>query len=106
MRNQEKTTPKNVSLLLIVLATVTVAVAIILLVSTMMKYQDRMEQIDQLRAQKDALENRVEQLEDELDAAVDDDYIASVAHDKLGMYYPDEVIYYDGESKETETTSK
>lgn len=106
MRNQEKATSKNVSLLLIVLAVVTVAVTIILLVSTMMKYQDRIEQIDQLKAQKDALENRVEQLEDALDAAIDDDYIASVAHDKLGMYYPDEIIFGDGESEETETTSK
>lgn len=106
MRNQEKTTSKNVSLLLIVLAVVTVAVTVILLVSTMMKYQDRIEQINQLKAQKDALENRIEQLEDALDAAIDDDYIASVAHDKLGMYYPDEIIFGDGGAEETETTSK
>lgn len=106
MRNEEKTASKNVSLLLIALAAVTVVVSVVLLVSTMMKYQDRIEQIDQLKAQKDALENRVEQLEDELDAAIDDDYIASVAHDKLGMYYPDEIIFGDGGAEETETTSK
>lgn len=106
MRNRERNTSKSINLWLVVLAAVTVLVSVVLLVSTMMKYRDRIEQIEQLKAQKDALENRVEQLKDQLDAVVDDDYIASVAHDKLGMYYPDEIVFGDGEAKETETASE
>ena len=85
-----------------IVAAVTFLVAVVLLVSTMMTFNDRQEQIKQLQAQKDALEEKVEQLQDQLDAVMDDDYIASVAHDKLGMFFPDEIIYHGGSETETE----
>ena len=108
MPSENKSFEKNISIFLITVAAVTLMVAIVLFVSTMIKITDRREQIDQLQAQKDVLEDKVEQLRSQLEAAMDEDYIASVAHDKLGMYYPDEIIYHDGKEsgKESETETE
>ena len=106
MSSKNKSIEKNVSIFLVTVAAVTLVVAIILFVSTMIKINDRKEQINQLVAQKNALEDKVEQLSSQLEAAMDEDYIASVAHDKLGMFYPDEIIYHDGKETKPETETE
>lgn len=50
---------------------------------------------DALQAQIDAAKQRVEDLQYEIDAPINEDYVESYAKDELGMNYPDEVVYYN-----------
>ena len=43
--------------------------------------------------------DQISELEADLEAPFDDEYIEKVAHDKLGMRYPQEIIYYSGEGE-------
>ncbi|MBP3368157.1 MAG: septum formation initiator family protein [Clostridia bacterium] len=52
---------------------------------------------DALQEKIDTLSEHIDELESDLDAPFDDEYVEKVAHDKLGMRYPQEVIYYSGE---------
>ena len=54
---------------------------------------------DALQEKIDALSEHVAELEADLDAPFDDEYVEKVAHDKLGMRYPQEIIYYSGEGE-------
>lgn len=96
MQNEEKKTSRHINVLLVSLAAVMLIASIVIFVSTMMKFNDRNEQIEKLRAEKKALEEKIDELNDKLDRVMDEEYIAGIAHDKLNMYYPDEIIYYDG----------
>ena len=53
---------------------------------------------DALQEKIDSLSEHITELEADLDAPFDDEYVEKVAHDKLGMRYPQEIIYYSGES--------
>ncbi len=54
-------------------------------------------QADELRTSIDNLDAYINELESDIAEPFDDEYIAKVAHDKLGMRYPQEVIYYSGD---------
>jgi len=41
----------------------------------------------------------ISELEADIEKPFDEEYISEVAHDKLGMRYPQEVVFYSGESK-------
>ncbi len=42
-------------------------------------------------------EERVDRIRSELDKPFDDDYIEEIAREKLGMRYPQEVVFYSGD---------
>ena len=51
----------------------------------------RKQLIEQVREYSEALEQKIEDLEQPFD----DDYVIRVAREKLGYHLPDEIIYYN-----------
>ncbi|MBO4217233.1 MAG: septum formation initiator family protein [Clostridia bacterium] len=79
-----------------------IAVAVLLIVSTVTLVQNRI-QINTLREQKEDLEETVEELNErieeikyDLSRELTDDYIVRTARDKLNMHLPGEIVFYYG----------
>ncbi len=51
---------------------------------------------DTLREEVNDMEEYISELQADIDRPFDDDYVAEIAHDKLGLRYPQEIIYYSG----------
>ncbi|MGN1346662.1 MAG: septum formation initiator family protein [Eubacteriales bacterium] len=49
---------------------------------------------DALREEVEEMQNYISELEADLEKPFDEEYVAKIAHDKLGMRYPQEVIFY------------
>ncbi len=69
--------------------------AVISVVELQFQYNDYKTERDILKADVNALEEEVEQLQDQLDMPIDDDYIVEVAEDKLSLRLPEEIIFYN-----------
>ena len=81
-------------LMKVALATLFVAALVICIANVM--------RVNQLRAQTEELQAEYERLREEnkklqyfLNKEVDEDYIIEYARDVLGMYFPDEDVYYN-----------
>ena len=61
----------------------------------MMKYNELRSERDSLRAQVDEIKITIEELQNELDAPFDDDYVIKIAREKLGLSLPYSVIFYN-----------
>ncbi len=82
---------------------VTTIVLVILLVYAAVRLVSVHMQIEAARAEQAALEEQAEAMETEnaemeyaLENSGEDDVIAGIARDKLGLTFPDEQIYSDG----------
>ena len=53
---------------------------------------------DELRGEIELLEENINELKADLERPFDAEYIAEVAEEKLGLRYPQEVIFYTGEN--------
>ncbi len=53
---------------------------------------------DELRGEIEVLEEDINELKADLERPFDAEYIAEVAEEKLGLRYPQEVIFYTGEN--------
>ena len=92
-------TPSYKTLYKIFLSVLLIA-SIVIFVSGYLRYTE-------LQSRKEVLQNEVKQIEleiDELQYLVgvpkdDYDYMVRVAKEKLGLYFPDETIYYNGMNK-------
>lgn len=89
----EKSLGKSM-LMKVALASVLVAALVISIANVM--------RVNQLRAQTEELQAEYEKLREEnkrlqyfLNKEVDEDYIIEYARDVLGMYFPDEDVYYN-----------
>ena len=60
----------------------------------LMQYNQKMSEAEKLKAEKEILEEKIEEMRYRLDSPLDDDYIARIAREKLGLCYPDEIIFY------------
>ena len=60
-----------------------------------MQYNQKKQEAEKLAAEKAILEEKIDEMRYRLDSPLDDDYIARVAREKLGLCYPDEIIYYN-----------
>lgn len=69
--------------------------AVITIVELQLKYNQYELQRDQLRAEISNLEDKVEELEDQASSEVDEQYIISVAKEKLNLRLPEEIIFYN-----------
>ena len=54
---------------------------------------------DELRSEIELLEENINELKADLERPFDAEYIAEVAEEKLGLRYPQEVIFYTGENE-------
>ena len=63
-----------------------------------MQYNQKMQEAEQLEKEKEVLEEQVEQMRYRLDSPLDDEYVARVAREKLGLCFPEEIIFYNNGS--------
>lgn len=75
---------------------VLVAFFIISFVSLRLRQNDLAAQADELREQIDEMDEYIAELRSDLDRPFDEEYISEIAHSKLGLRYPQEIIYYSG----------
>lgn len=61
---------------------------------SVMKYNDIMEEKEEKEAYILELNNEIDRLEYLVDAPLDDSYKIRVAREKLGMCFPDEIIFH------------
>lgn len=59
-----------------------------------MRYNENQEKIDEKDAYVIELKNEIQRLEYMLDAPLDDEFKIRIAREKLGMCFPDEIIFY------------
>lgn len=93
IRDSEKSLGKSM-LTKVALASVLVASLVISIANLMVTNQLR-DQTDEMQAEYDKLKEENRKLQYFLNKEVDEDYIIEYARDVLGMYFPDEEIYYN-----------
>lgn len=75
---------------------VLLAFFIVSFVSLRLRQNDLAAQADGLRAQIDEMDEYIYELRSDLERPFDEEYISEIAHSKLGLRYPQEIIYYSG----------
>ena len=72
-----------------------VVFAVISVVELQFQYNDYKLQRDILKAEVQALEEEKDALEEQLATEIDEEYIISVAKEKLSLRLPEEIIFYN-----------
>ena len=73
-----------------------IALFIFLIIQMHLQNSDKQERIAELNLQITEMQDYINELNSDLRKPFDDAYIEEVATEKLGMRYPQEVIYYSG----------
>lgn len=68
--------------------------AVVFFLWSLMNYNEKMKQTEEQRAKIEQLSDEIEQMQYLVDAPLDDDYKMRIARDKLGMCFPDEIIFH------------
>ena len=63
-----------------------------------MNYNQKRQEAELLEKEKEVLEEKVEQMRYRLASPLDDEYVARVAREKLGLCFPEEIIFYDNDN--------
>lgn len=61
---------------------------------SMMQYNEKMNETEEQKAKIAKLSDEIEQMQYLVDAPLDDDYKMRIAREKLGMCFPDEIIFH------------
>lgn len=69
----------------------------VVFVSLKLKNNELANQADALRAQITVVNDSIDELKATLARPFDDSYVEEIAHDKLGLRYPQEIIFYSGD---------
>ena len=84
----------TVSVIIRIFLAVLLLFAVAFFVWSIMKYNEIMEQKEEKQAYISELNDEIDRLEYLVEAPLDDAYKIRVAREKLGMCFPDEIIYY------------
>lgn len=71
---------------------------LIMFVTLRLQNNDLEAQSAKLQAQIDEMYETIYELEADIARPFDDEYVAEIAHEQLGLCYPQEIIYVSGES--------
>ena len=77
-------------IVLLLLVSVTIAVL------NLMRLNQIQNEAIRLALEKQEIQYRVDELKYRLNSPIDDAYIERVAREKLGLYFPDEIVYFNG----------
>ena len=77
-------------IVLLLLVSVTIAVL------NLMRLNQIQNEAIRLALEKQELQYRVDELKYRLNSPIDDAYIERIAREKLGLYFPDEIVYFNG----------
>lgn len=75
---------------------VVVVTALIISVTSVMRYNELEARKRELRAQVEACDEDIAELQYLINAPMDESYVTRVAREKLHLCYPDEDLYYSG----------
>ena len=70
---------------------------IVTFVMLRLKENDLMAQAASLQAEIDRTTEYINELQAEIDRPFDDEYVAQIAHEKLGLRFPQEIVFYSGD---------
>ena len=70
--------------------------AVVFFLWSMMRYNEKMNETEEQKAKIAQLSDEIEQMQYLVDAPLDDDYKMRIAREKLGMCFPDEIIFHTG----------
>ena len=87
------------SLFLRIFLIVLVGLTVTLLATRLMEYNRLREEKQQLQLRIEQKQENIDELQYLLDAPVDREYIIRVAREKLGLNFPDEIVYYNDLNK-------
>ena len=59
------------------------------------EYNELRQSEEELLAEKQAYEDEIDRLREELEHPMDKDYVMRIAREKLNYYLPDEIIFYN-----------
>ena len=68
--------------------------ALVYFLWSLMQYNDAMEEKEEKQAYVESLKDEIQRLEYMVDAPLDDEFKIRIAREKLGMCFPDEIIFY------------
>ena len=60
-----------------------------------MQYNKIKKDVEDYKVKLSELEYEIEEMKYRLSAPINDAYIEKVAREKLGLYFPDEILYYN-----------
>ena len=89
----------SVKVLLRLALAILLVVSIGMFVTSLMKYSELQRQKEALEQKVEEYEADIEELEYLIDCPVDYDYIVRIAREKLNLYLPDDIIYYNDTNK-------
>lgn len=84
----------TVSVIIRIFLAVLLLFAVAFFVWSIMKYNEIMEQKEEKQAYISELNDKIDRLEYLVEAPLDDAYKIRVAREKLGMCFPDEIIFH------------
>ena len=76
---------------------VLVVFCLVAFVTLRLKQNDLYAKERALQAEIDRMNEYINELQAEIDRPFDDDYVAEIAHEKLGLRYPQEIVFYSGD---------
>lgn len=99
-KNLENSIKKGLSapyakVLLRLMLSVLIITSLVMFVTGIMKYNEFRREKEILEKEKAALSDEIDELRFLIDSPMDYDYIVRVAREKLGLYLPNETIYYN-----------
>ena len=89
----------SLTLLVRVLLGVLVVTSIGIFANSVMRYNALMDEQKKLQEELSNYQDMREELEEVLNSEEDHDYIVKIAKELLGLYFPDEEIYYNDINK-------
>lgn len=70
----------------------------ITIITLQLENNSKLEQAQALDTRIQAYQTYIEELQATLDAPMDEEYVADIAREKLGLRYPQEVVFYSDDS--------
>lgn len=74
---------------------VVICFCVVNIVKLRFDYNELRDREAELSAQKQQYEEKIDQLQSDLNHEMDNDYIMRIAREKLNYYLPDEIIFYN-----------
>ena len=76
---------------------VLLAAFVIMFVSLHLKQNDLLQKAARLDGEIAQMHENINELQAEIDRPFDDDYVAEIAREKLGLRYPQEIVFYSSD---------
>ena len=70
---------------------------IVTIIITQLRQNDLLAEAARIQAEIDRTNEHINELEAEIKRPFDEEYVAEIAHEKLGLRFPQEIVFYSGD---------